>query len=348
LKSYWLASAVAAILLASVQPALAVDTPRISDLASYQGADRTQRLVAGAKKEGAVSVYTSISSAVAQKLQEDFEKKYGVKVKLWRAGDRTVLQKIVSESKSSASGFDVVNIGSLEMEMLHREKLLQPIKTPLADKLTPGSITAHQDWVSTFVNPVVLAYNTDKIKKADLPKTYHDLLNPRWKGKLGIEATDQEWFYAVARDMGQEKGLKFFRDLKSSNGLSVRNGHSLLSNLVVAGEVPVGLTVYLHSVVSAKKKGAPIDWTVLEPVVGSSFSMGISNNPTNPNAALLFYEYMLTDGQKIFADMDYLPTNKDIDTSFRNIKYLSVDKSKFLDDFNKWDGLWEQTVVQGK
>ncbi|MDB5761669.1 MAG: transporter substrate-binding protein [Herminiimonas sp.] len=336
------------LLIASAVPAWAADNPSIASLVSYQGADRQQRLIAGAKKEGSLSVYTSISSAAAQKLKADFEQKYGIKIKLWRAGDRAVLQKIVSESKTSLAGVDVVNIGSLEMEMLHREKVLQPVKSPYASKLIAGAVAPHNEWVSTFVNVVVLGYNTDKVKKADLPKTYQDLLDPKWKGRLGIEATDQEWFYAIVKNMGEEKGLKYFRDLVATNGLSVRNGHSLLGNLIVAGEVPLGLTVYNHTIISAKRKGAPVDYAVLDPAIAVSFSMGISNRPANPYAALLFYEYMLTDGQKVFAEIDYVPTNKEVDTPFRNTNYQMVDKARFLDEFNKWNDLWEDVIVQRK
>jgi iron(III) transport system substrate-binding protein len=348
MNTFCLKSLLSLFLITSVLPALGSDNQSIASLVSYQGPDRQQRLIAGAKKEGALSVYTSISGPVANKLKADFEEKYGLKIKLWRAGDRAVLQKIVTEHKTTLAGFDVVNIGSLEMEMLQREKTLQPVKSPYASTLIPGAVAPHNQWVATFVNVVVQAYNTDKVKKSDMPKTYQDLLDPKWKGRLGIEATDQEWFYAIVKNMGEEKGLKYFRDLAATNGLSVRNGHSLLNNLVVAGEVPLGITVYGHSVISAQKKGAPIDYVVLEPAIAVSFSMGISSKPTNPHAAVLFYEYMLTDGQKVFADMDYAPTNKKVETPFKNINYQLVDKARFLDEFNHWNGLWEDIIVQRK
>jgi len=349
LKTRWLKYVLCAALAAGISPAspaLAADGPSISSLLAYQGADRQERLLEGAKKEGTLTVYTSIANAVAQKLRADFESKYGIKVNLWRAGDRSVLQRMVSENKAGRANVDVVNIGSLEMEMLHREKILQPVKSPLHDALIEGAVAPHHEWVSTFVNIVVQAYNTGKVDKQDLPKTYKDLLDPRWKGKLGIEATDEEWFSSIVRSMGEEAGLKYFRDLVATNGVSVRNGHSLLANLVAAGEVPFGMTVYSHSVLSAQKKGAPINYVLLDPAVAVSFSMGISTQPTHPHAALLFYEYMLTDGQKVFADMNYVPTRKDIETPFSNVKYLMVDKAQFLDEFDKWSGLWEDIIVK--
>src|SRR5450830_1292340 len=128
--------------------------------------------------------------------------------------------------------------------------------------------------------------------------------------------------------MGEQQGIKYFRELMA-NKPTLRTGHSLLGNLVSSGEVPLGLDVYNHTVISAKKIGAPVDYTLLEPAIAVSFSLGLSNQAPHPNAALLFYEYMLTDGQKIFASLDDTPTNKDIDTPFKNIHYLLTDQAKF-------------------
>jgi hypothetical protein len=126
--------------------------------------------------------------------------------------------------------------------------------------LIPQAITPHREWIATRLNIFTQAYNTNLVKKEELPKTYHDLLDPKWKGKLGIEAEDLDWFAVVIRQLGEEKGLKLFRDIVASNGLSVRKGHTLLTNLVASGEVPFALTVYGYKAEQLKNKGAPIDW----------------------------------------------------------------------------------------
>jgi iron(III) transport system substrate-binding protein len=332
----------------SASLASAAEPSPIPAMAAYKGADRQEKLVAAAKKEGTVTLYTSITNEIAQKLIADFDANYGIKVKLWRSGDGVVLQRMMSERNAGRPAFDAVNVGSVEMEMAHREKLLQSFKSPMQDNLVPGAIGSNNEYAATFVNVMLQAYNTNSVKKEELPKTYQDLLDPKWKGRLGIEATDEEWFYALINSMGEEKGLKYFRELMAGNKPSLRTGHSLLGNLVASGEVPLGLTVYAHTVIAAKKKGAPIDYTLLEPAIGISFSMGLSNMAPHPYAALLFYEYMLTDGQKIIADLDYTPTSKSIDTPFRNVKYLLTNQPKFLDQYDKWEKLWNDIVVKQK
>ena len=112
--------------------------------------------------------------------------------------------------------------------------------------------------------------------------------------------------------------------------------------------MPLGLNVFAHTVISSKKLGAPVDYTLLQPVIASSYSMGLSNQAPHPNAALLFYEYLLTDGQKIFADNDYAPTNKSIDSEFRNVPYILTAQTDFMNQYDKWDQLWNSIVVKQK
>jgi len=108
---------------------------------------------------------------------------------------------------------------------------------------------------------------TQRHQARDAPTTYEDLLNPRFKGKLAVEAEDANWFMSVVLSMGEEKGLKLFRDIVASNGMSVRKGHTLLANLVPTGEVPLALTAYSYRVEQLKNEGAPIEIVYLPPPV---------------------------------------------------------------------------------
>ena len=158
-----------------------------------------------------------------------FEKKYGVKVRVWRGSSENVVQRSVTEARGGRYDADVFETGGAAMESLHREKLLQEVKSPRLAELNPAALTAHGEWTGTRYNVFVAAYNTKLVKKDELPKSYDDLLDPRWKGKLGIEADDTDWFGAVIDQLGEERGLKLFRDIVATNGISVRKGHTLLA-----------------------------------------------------------------------------------------------------------------------
>jgi iron(III) transport system substrate-binding protein len=125
--------------------------------------------------------------------------------------------------------------------------------------------------------------------------------------------------------MGREKGAKLFDELVAKNGWSVRNGHTLLNNIVASGEVPVGLTVYSYMVDQARAKGAPIDWFAIEPLIGRSNGIGVSRQPPHPNAALLFYEYMIGDAQLLMAKLNYLSPVKKLASDLKGARILYID-----------------------
>ena len=145
---------------------------------------------------------------------------------------------------------------------------------------------------------------------------------------------------------GGEAGLEFFRDLVATNGMSVRQGHTLLNNMVISGEVPVALTIYNYMPEQAKKKGAPVDWFALEPAIARSNAIGIARRAPHPNAALLFYEYLLGEGQQYFVSMDYVPTNTKVASPLKGVKILQTDPARSLDEAEKWTRLFDDTVIK--
>ena len=317
-----------------------------ASLALYEGADRQERLTAAARKEGSFTLYTSIAEKDLPVLIGPFERKFGIKVRVWRASTVKVLQRTVSEAAGRRFDVDGVHISSPELEALHREKLLQPVASPAFKNLIPGALPPHREWVATVLSVWVQAYNTNLVRREDLPKSYADLLDARWKDRLGIEAEDQEWFAAVARDMGEEQGIRFFRELVRRNGISVRQGHTLLTNMVVSGEVPLALTVYNYMPEAAKRKGAPIDWIALEPVAARSNAIGIARRAPHPNAALLFLDYMITDAQELLASLDYVPTKTGAASPLKNLHIKLVDPVVMLDQREKWSRLFADVFIK--
>jgi iron(III) transport system substrate-binding protein len=318
------------------------------NLFAYDGPDRMDKIAAAAKKEGELTLYTTIAEKDLPAIIKPFEQKYGIKVNVWRAGTDKVLQRVVIEAQAKKYTVDAVHFGSPEMEALSREKILQAVTSPVHKDLQAGSVPAHKQWAATILSVWVQAYNTQAIKKSDLPKTYQDLLDPKWKGKLGIEVKNDDWFATVVHLMGGEKqGLEYFRKLVATNGISPRHGHTLLNNMVVSGEVPLALTVYNYMPEQAKKKGAPIDWFAIEPAVARSNAVGVARNAPHPNAALLFYEYLLgPDGQKAMVSVDYVPTNTKVESPLKGVRIIQTDTIRTLDEQAKWAKLYEDTVLR--
>ncbi len=322
----------------------------LAELAVYDGSDRTARLIAGAKKEGSLQFYTTIPPEYLRPIIDEFEKKYGVKVDVWRARSEAVLQRVMAEAKGGRWTVDVVESISPPMEALYREKLTQQVRSPQHKNLIDGVLPAHREWAPTLIFIFVQAYNTTKVKKEDLPKSYEDLLDPKWKGKLSIEASDHEWFYSVARDMdakrGEGSGTRFFQDLVA-NGLSTRVGHPLLTTLVASGEVPLALTVYQYSPEQLKKKGAPIDWFAIEPAVAISDGMAVMKKAPHPHAALLFYDYLLgEEGNRQIAKLGYAPTNRQLESPLSRLRVKLLNASTLLDESTKSNALFDDIIIK--
>ncbi len=332
-------------MLATALPSFAQD----ASLLQYEGPDREQKVLAAAKKEGALTLYTSLAADNLVALIGPFEEKYGIKVTVWRAPTEKVMQRILTEASAGRHQFDAIHFGSPQLEALHREKILRPVKSPVLGELIAGSVPAHREWAATILQVYVQAYNTKLIKKEDLPKTYQDLLDPKWKGKLGIESESWPWFATLAMNLGEDKGVKLFRDVVATNGISAHGSVSLLNNLVAAGDVAMALTVYQHMPQRGKAKGMPIDWFTLKPVIARSNGVAISRNAPRPNAALLFYDYMLsaTGAQKAFESLGYFPTNTKLPSEFpKDLRVEQVDPVLVLDQVDKWSGTFNEVFLK--
>ena len=307
-----------------------------AELAGYTGADRQARLLEGAKKEGPLSIYTSAQTDDMGALVAGFEKKYGLKTTVWRAGSEKVLQRAVTEARGNRHTVDIIETNGPELESMSREKILQAVKSPNLPQLIPQALRPHGEWVGTRLNVFVQAWNTKLVKKEELPKTWEDLLNPRWKGRLGVEAEDQDWFSGVCAEIGEAKGIKLFKDIVAANGISIRKGHTLLTQLVVSGEIPFSLTVYNYKAEQLKEKGAPIDWMSIGTPIARPNGVGMAKAAPNPHSAILFYDFEISEeGQKILASRDFVPTSTKVENPFKNgLRF--VDAAKMLDEGDKW------------
>ena len=316
--------------------------------AHFTGPDRTQRLIAGAKKEGVVNLYSSAISEHMGAVNAAFEKKYGVKVRLWRGGSEEILQRTVTEARGGRFEVDVVETAAPQIVAIDREKLLQNVQTPVEADLMREARIEGAPWFPARLVLFTGAYNTRLVRRTDLPKTYDGLTDPKWKGKLGIEADDNNWLMALSTELGEEKALKLLRDIAAKNGLSVRKGHTLMSNLVASGEVPVALTVYYHEVEPLKRTGAPIDHLNIAPVFAFVTGAGMARRAPHPHAAVLFLDFLLSEGQTMLAEHGNVPTNVKFQRLPKDLKLAFLDVPKYMDESAKWTKLYKDILLNQK
>ena len=291
----------------------------------------------------AVNLYSSMADKDLRTLVAEFERRNGIKVNVWRSGKNRVLQRVISEARAGRYEVDVIHNPSPEMEALHQEKLLKAVDSPLHKQLIPQAVASHREWAGPRVYIFVQAYNTKLVPKGDLPGTYADLLQPRWKGRIAIEGKEQEWFFTLVQSMGEAEGLKYFRAL-AANGLQVRMGNALLTNLVVAGDVPFALTLYSYLPEQAKHKGAPIDWITLAPTIAATDAVGIAARAPHPELAQRLYDFMLSDGQALMAEMGHVVSQRRMAPELERFKLTFIDPAAVIADYDRWTKVFEDTI----
>jgi len=281
-------------------------------------------------------------------IAEVFEKKYGVKLTLWRASSEKVLQRAVTEARAGRFTVDAFELNGPEMEALYREGLLEEFHSPQFKNLPPAAFPKHRHYAADRFNFFTIAYNTNLVKPGEVPNSYDDLLQPRWVGRIGIEAGDTDWFASMVKWMGEAKGMAFFRKLAQMKP-QLRTGHTLMSELVASGEIPLAATLYNHNAERLLVKGAPVKWKALEPTFGRPNAVAVSKRAQRPNAALLFADFMLSlEGQTLIKERNRVPASKAVDTNLNKFPYEMIDPAVILDEADKWEKLWSELFLKGQ
>ncbi len=346
----WGLISAAALLLAGTGWA-ASKPASLPQVALYQGADRQQMLIDGAKKEGQVMFYNSNTwlSSVAQ----EFEKKYPfVKVSVWRSDSKNVVKRVSEEYASGRFLADVVETTDVGLNILQRKGIFQEYYSPEAAAYGDQVKSKGKSGVYYLADREIyigLGFNTKLVPPAEAPKSYKDLLDLKWKGKISFTNTDTgvRWIGNALNAMGRE-----YLDKLSLQDIKVQNvAAAALAGLIVSGEAPLSPTIFDSNIFTAKKTGAPVDWRPLEPVVANIGSSGMTTRAPHPHAALLFLDYLHSkEGQKVVMKGGLGSPREDIGSSGRKFKksYFEGQYSveEFEKKFNEWDELLKQLFLR--
>jgi iron(III) transport system substrate-binding protein len=320
--------------------------------AVYRGADRQARLEKAAKAEGEFVWYTSVNAEDIQRVVELFEKRYPyIKAKPVRLTSARIVQRFTAETQASTFLADILDTNDARIEFFRRKGMLQPYYTPMAEKFDKRFIQSQGYWVANRVTMIVLGYNTRLVKAAEAPRRYEDLLDPKWKDQLALEREDSHWFMTLMEHWGEQKGKAFFQRLRAQNP-KIRTGHTHLAQLIAAGEDPLSPTIHSQGIATGQRRGAPVEWLNLEPVVASSNVSGLAKNAPHPSAALLFLDFMLAKetGQRVIRDVSRIPTHPEVLPNPPRLRegfeFINVDPVKYNDKIDHYGKLWHEWFLQ--
>lgn len=277
-----------------------------------------------AKAEGQVVFYSSLNNEQIKTLAERFEQKYGIKASFYRGTSDRVLQRVTTEHKAGRHAVDVFSSAGFQVQLMKENGLTLPYTPAEAAAYESGLKDPDGHWVSVHSLLNTMAYNTDLVAASAAPKRLEDVLNPKWKGKLGIDVGDAEWYVNLQRMMGKEKAKALLKGLAAQK-VGLRNGHNLLAQLNAAGEFHVVLNTYAHIAARMKKQGAPIQWIFDEPVITFVHPVAVARHAPHPNAGKLFMSFVLSEeGQKMLRDEGRIPSHRDVDPDIFSLKGVKL------------------------
>lgn len=277
-----------------------------------------------AKEERQVLLYTSLAGSDINAFRNAFEKAYaGVKLEIYRASGTTILQKILTENRAGTGVVDAVMTPVSTLHPLKERNLLAKFEPEERKAFDPRFKDREGYWTDVYPTVHSIPYNTKLVAEQDLPKHYTGLLDPKWKGKLGLNRNNYMFLAALLDFYGKEKGQQFLSKLAQQNP-QVRSGGTLTATLVGAGELPIAFSVNANNVENVKEKGSPVDWVRLEdPLYGEPHPASVIANAPHPNAARLVVEFALSkEGQSLMSKLGKVPARGDVKPQ------IGVDRAK--------------------
>jgi iron(III) transport system substrate-binding protein len=268
--------------------------------------DPASRIIEGAKKEGTLVWYTALNLNDSEMLTNRFEQLHPfIKTETLRLSSFSLLSKIQTEARAGAFKADVIEIAGVLGHILKKDGSPESRFYPDSVKDLDGT------WTSFFMNTHVLVYNTKLVKKDELPKTYDEIINSKWKDKIVI-SEDFDIFGMMLKVMGRTKGLDFMRRL-ATQGAVLKNSYSLAIQAVASDEVALGVNLYGTRTEEFKKKGAPVDWIPLEFTLASLEPLAVAAKAPHPNSARLFVDFLLSkEAQSLMRERFRIPSRPDV------------------------------------
>lgn len=321
-----------------------------AEIAGLKGKERRDKLVSLAEKEGTLDLYTSMTADVADVVSSAFGDEFGIDVNVYRAGSETVLQRILQEQGAHYQGNDAVETNANELFALNKERFLAEYQGERRD-LVPDA-GKFDGWTATRFNLFAPSWNTKLVPAGQQPKSWEELADPKWDGKLSLEVADYDWYltlYGYWKQQGKsDQDIdKLFADM--AQGAKIVKGHTVQGELLSAGQFSVVASNYSYIVERAKKKGAPVDYVpFVQPVIARPNGVGLMKSAKHPAAAMLFADWLLEEGQKLLADEGLTPAITEGADPLKGVEIIPVDVKTLVEQGTDWNKKYEKLVATGE
>lgn len=316
-------------------------------------------LIEAAKKEGTV-VWASglIVNQAVRPLAAAFEKKYGIQVQIANADN--LLLRMTNEARAGRPTIDIFDNAGDTITAMRAADLIVPYASPEAERYRPEHKDPEHYWTSCCVFYYSTVINTDLVAPEDEPKTYQDLLDPKWKGKLAWASNENfagppSFIGTILLSMGEKDGMAYLEQLAKQEVARVPGNARAVLDQVIVGQYPIAVVALIHHVAISGAQGAPVKWLKLGPLVGTAETVGLVKGAPHPNAAKLLFDYLLSEeGQLVLQQANYLPADPNVPAKVAELKpdaggFTAVAILPQMNDeyLPKWLGLFKSLFIGG-
>ncbi len=296
------------------------------------------KLLAAARKEGPLTVYSSTNEQEGLPLFKIFEDATGIKFNYIRGNDASLISRIAIETRAKQPSFDIVH-----MTNAHKmpQALLAQFDPSEAKHVHPLARDPNRRWYGVYTVYTTPAYNTKLVSKADVPKTFEEFAQRKeWAGKVAIDHTDIEWLRGMMQFYGEQKGTALVREIAANLKPVLTDGRLAMARSVAAGEYLFALNNFVNLTLNVKLSGGAIDFFPLDPVPLYFAQVAVSSSAPNPNTARLAANFMLSrDCQVFYSKFGRLPTRDDVETNppgvIKQVEVKKVVRTQFSQEEEK-------------
>ena len=292
--------------------------------------ERVGRVESEARKEGRVRWSTSTPVTWAEPILQAFKKRYpAIPIEFNRLSGRVLAERLIREYRAGKYDIDVLQSGAVTFWGIKEAGVIGSYRSPETAGAKSDMKDAKGLWAAPYSNVPAIVCNKNRVKAA--PKDWKEFTDPKWKGDFSIDTERFQWFYALQRIYGEEEGKRLLSGYVQ-NGVQVRRGGTLQAQLVAAGEYSCALAVYLESIYLLLKAGAPVVYSVPEPVLLRPTIIMMGKYPPHPYAAILLYDYLMSsEGLSQFTRNNALAPSRGDLPMVNEIKLLQGRPAYFID-----------------
>lgn len=323
----------------------------LAEVEGLEGEERTVRLVDLAEQAGGtVHLYTSLTNDLVDQVQTAFPEEYGLDLEVYRASGESVTLRLLQEVAAGSRGADFVESGGQALVIYAREGILAPYESPEREALIDEAVV-DDAWTGSRMQVFAPAWNTELVD--DPPESWEDLADPRWDGRMAMEATNAEWYmalteYWVEQGKSEEEVEQLWSDI--AEGAFIVSGHSTMLELMIAGEFGAVATLFSYMTDQGIDSGASVEWRPpVLPLIIRPQGAGIVECSRNPAGAVLLMDWWLSaDGaQQIFVDSNIDSVREDL-WDLGEVETYAIDVVQYFDEAERWDDEFERLTGLGE